>query len=136
MKKYIFSLALSLFLLCACAVKTEAQTVMTNPNGLSIDTISNTTAEAAYLQVKGYQSAVSIVTNVIKLTGTIGGTIAWQGSNDGISYYTISSDTLTNASNVYGFSESPKRYLYYRSLLTGNNTGTASYHSVLYTTKP
>jgi hypothetical protein len=117
------------------ATDVEAQTVMTNPNGLAIDTAVDATAEGATLQVKGFQSTLSIVTGLNKLTGTISGSILWQGSNDGTKWATLSSDTLTNATNVYKYSEAPKKYLYYKATIAGSGTGTASYSSVLYTTK-
>lgn len=108
---------------------------MTNPNGASIDTVTNATAEGPVLQVKGYQASVSIVLLITKISGTVGGTVSWQGSNDGVNYSTLTStETVTDATNVYDYNESPKRYLYYKALITGTGTMSASYKATAYTT--
>lgn len=133
MKKIIFCTAL-MFGLAACALTTKAQTAMTNPNGVAIDTVTNSTAEGPILQVKGYKTTVSMVLLITKISGTIAGSVYWQGSNDGTTYSTIGSDTLTDATNSYQYDESPKRYLYYKALISPSGTSSLSYSSTLYTT--
>lgn len=130
MKKLLIIMLVSVF-----AVATHAQTAMTNPNGLALDTVSNSTAEGPLLQVNNYKSTVSIVLLVTKISGTVAGSVKWQGSNDGVSYATISSDTLTDATNTYQFSDVPKKFMYYKALITGTGTLSASYKANLYTTR-
>lgn len=124
----IFMVSLLLF------ATSYSQTAMTNPNGLALDTGSQAAAEGPKLQVKQYQSTVSIELPVTKISGTITGTIQWQGSNGGTKWVTISSDTLTDATNVYGYSEAPKKWLYYKALITQTGTSSLSYSGLLYTT--
>lgn len=108
---------------------------MTNPNGLALDTASQAAAEGPSLQVRGYKSTLSITLPVTKISGTIAGSVKWQGSNDdGTTWYTISSDTLTDATNVYGYSEAPKKYSWYRALITQTGTSSLSYKGWVYVT--
>ena len=105
MKKIIFSL-LCVLIFCA----TNAQSQMDNPNGSTLDTASQAAAEGPTLQVKGYRSTLSITLPVTKISGTITGTVKWQGSNDeGTTWYTIDSTVLRNQTDVYGWSEAPKK---------------------------
>lgn len=120
---------------CLLSITSKAQTAMTNPNGLALDTVSNSTAEGAVLQVKGYQSSVSIVVVVTKISGTVGGNIQWQGSNDGVNYATIDTTALADATGNYQWSAAPKKFLYYKANLAGTGTMSASYKASLYTTK-
>lgn len=134
--KKIFLIIVSLSLMAF--TKSEAQSVlskMTNPNGASIDTATNATAEGPVLKVAGYQSTLSIVLAVTKISGTVGGSVQWQGSNDGVNYGTISSTTITDGSVNYVYSETPKRYLYYKANVAGTGTMSASYSAWLYALK-
>lgn len=134
MKKTFFSLLV--FAGLALSMQSvKAQTIMTNPNGLALDTVTNSTAEGPVLQVKGFQSTVSMVLLVTKISGTIAGYVYWQGSNDGVNYATIGSDTLTDATNRYQYDEAPKRYLYYKALISPSGTSSLSYKAHLYATK-
>lgn len=132
MKKIFFLVLFSVSLTAAV----NAQTQMTNPNGLTLDTASQAAAEGPSIQVKGYQSTVSLHVPVTKISGTIAGSIKWQGSNDsGTTWFTIQSDTLTDATNVYGYSESPKKWGYYRALITQTGTSSLSYKGWEYQTR-
>lgn len=113
-----------------------SQLAMTNPNGLTLDTVTNSTAKGCVLQVKGYQETVSLVVPIIKISGTIEGVIYWQGSNDGVKYGNIGIDSLTDATNTYTYDESPKRYLYYKALVAPSGTSSLSFKGTLYATKP
>lgn len=115
--------------------KVKAQTAMTNPNGYALDTASQAAAEGPSLEVKGYQATMSIQLPVTKISGTIAGSVKWQGSNNGTTWYTISSDTLTDATNVYGYSEAPKKWAQYKALITQTGTSSLSYKGIVYTTK-
>jgi len=114
----------------------HSQTAMTNPNGLVLDTVTNSTAKGCVLQVKGYQTTVSLVVPIIKISGTIAGVIYYQGSNDGVKYGNIGVDSLTDATNTYTYDESPKRYLYYKALVSPSGTSSLSFRGTLYATKP
>lgn len=132
MKKILF-ITISLMLFTV----SYSQTAMTNPNGLALDTGSQAAAEGPILKVKAWVDIVSIQVPVTKISGTIAGTVKWQGSNDGVTYYTVSSDTLTDATNVYGFTQAPKAWLYYKALITQTGTSSLSYKAILYQqTKP
>jgi len=113
-----------------------SQSSMTNPNGLPIDTVTNSTAEGPVLQIASYQATVSMEIPITKISGTIAGVIYWQGSNDGVKYGNIGVDTLTDATNTYVYDESPKRYLYYKALISPSGTSSLSYSGKLYATKP
>lgn len=113
-----------------------SQSSMTNPNGLALDTVTNSTAEGPLLQIPSYQATLSIEIPITKISGTIAGVIYWQGSNDGTKFGTIGVDTLTDATNTYVYDEYPKRYLYYKALISPSGTSSLSYSGKLYATKP
>lgn len=131
MKQLILTLVIGLITLYG-----YSQTAMTNPNGLPIDTVTNSTAEGPKLQMPGYQSTVSVEIPILKISGTIAGVIYWQGSNDGVTFGDIGVDTLTDATRTYVYDESPKRYLYYKALISPSGTSSLSYKGILYATKP
>lgn len=130
MKKFLFIA----FGMCLFSIGSHAQTAMTNPNGLTLDTVTNATAEGPVLQVLSYQSTVSIVVVVTKISGTVGGNIEWQGSNDGVNYATIDTTAVADATKNYQWSASPKKFLYYKANVAGTGTMSASYKATLYTT--
>ena len=133
--KKIFLFLFCAGLLIASTSNAQVSIAMTNPNGHTLDSISNTTPEGATLKVPGYAATVSIVVPITKISGTVAGTISWQGSNDGTNYYQVSTSTVTDASAVYGFTGTPKYFLYYRPLITLSG-GSISYKAFLYATKP
>lgn len=121
---------------CTVTVTSQAQTVaMVNPNALALDTATQAAAEGPTLIVNNYQASMSIVLPVTKISGTIAGTVSWQGSNDGVSYWTITTTALTDATNVYGYSETPKKFKYYKALITQSGTSSLSYKASIYVTK-
>lgn len=124
-------------MLCAIlSVAGYSQLSMTNPNGLVLDTVTNSTAEGPMLQMPSYQATVSVEIPITKISGTIAGVIYWQGSNDGTKFGNIGVDTLTDATNTYVYDEAPKRYLYYKALISPSGTSSLSYSGKLYATKP
>lgn len=134
MKKIIFGLILFAGIFSAPEVA-KAQTALVLPNGLSLDTASQAAAERATLIVKDYQATLSIELPVTKILGTIAGSVKWQGSNDGVKWFTLQTDTLTDATNVYGYTEAPKKWLYYGALITQSGTSSLSYSGLVYKTK-
>lgn len=116
---------------------------MTNPNGLTIDTVTNTGSEGPYFKAVGpNRNKVNITLEVTKISGTVGGTIVLQASNnptyDAATFATIknwgidSSVTATNATNNYNFSDYTGSFVYYRVLWTGTGTMSASYKAYAY----
>lgn len=116
---------------------------MTNPNGFAIDTITNATPEGPYVKVLGAQRThVTINFQVTKISGTVAGTMALQGSNnptyDATTFATIknfgidSLVTATNATNTYNFADVIGGFSYYRILWTGSGTMSASYKAYAY----
>lgn len=119
----------------------KSQTTMTNPNGLALDTVSNSTAEGPTITIGGFRSTVSFVMLITKISGTVAGTVTLQGSNNiskGWQNITGSNDqvtfTLTDATQSVVLSQAPKRFLHYRVLITGSGTMSASYSATAYTT--
>ena len=136
MKKIIFGLAIFVGL-TASVQSAKAQTAMTNPNGYTLDTASNTTAEGPTLQVKSFQETTSFCITLTKISGTVAGVTQLYGSNDGTNYAALgSSKTNTDvASQTWCFDDSPKHYLYYKVLITGAGTMSVSYSATHYATK-
>lgn len=109
-----------------------SQTVMpASTYGKALDTVSNTGSETWTLKVKpsgNTPSYVSVI-SITKITGTLGGTAAFQGSIDGTNYVTIgSSSTVTDtASQTFAATASNgPPYLYYRWLWTGTGSTSGS----------
>lgn len=126
---------------CLLAFTANAQNntiAMTNPNGLVLDTASQAAAEGAKSKVTGSPKTISIVVIATKISGTIAGTVSWQGSNDvdgpAASFVTISTTALTDATNNYQYKEVDKGFLWYRALITQTGTSSLSYKAQAYTT--
>lgn len=137
MKKILYFLSLFV-MITAFTQNVQAQTRMTNPNGYVLDTATNTTAEGPVIQLKGYAATSSFSIVLTKISGTVAGTTQLYGSNDGVTYGPIgSASTNTDvASQTWTFSQSPKAFLYYKVLITGAGTMSASYKAYAYTSKP
>ena len=108
---------------------------MINPNGFALDTATQAAAEGPKtIALNGTFKTVSIVVVTTKISGTIAGTISWQGSNDGVNFATISTTSLVDASTNYLYKEVDKGFLYYKALITQSGTSSLSYKAVSYTT--
>lgn len=119
------------------APSAHAQTALITPNGLGLDTASQAAAEAIKTPiVKGTAKTFSIVLKTLKISGTIAGTISWQGSNNGVDYAPISSTALVDLSTNYEYKETDKGFLYYRALITQTGTSSLSYTGTYYITVP
>lgn len=109
---------------------------MVNPNGFALDTASQAAAEGPKITVTGNAKTISIVLVTLKISGTIAGTIAWQGSNDGVNFASIgSATTLVDASTNYTYKEVDKGYAYYKALITQTSTSSLSYKGTSYTSQ-
>lgn len=96
--------------------------------GNALDTVTNTGTKYASVTVGTTPNkAFSIVVKVTKISGTVGGTISWQGSNNGTDYATITTTTATDATANYSYAiYTPAAYKYYRVSWTGTGTMSAS----------
>ncbi len=112
----------------------KAQVAMTNPNALALDTATQAAAEGPVLAVKSSKKIVTIVLKTTKISGTIAGTVQWQGSLDGTNYATIDSISLTDASTNYTKKFTDNGYLYYKALITQTGTSSLSYAAKLFAT--
>jgi hypothetical protein len=115
MKKIILLSVIALF-----SFNADAQLVM---NGS--DTIVDTGAISVTQTLKNGYAAATFQAVVTKVSGTVGGTVVLEASNDGVNYSVISNDTLqlSNVSintKLWNVPNAP--YKYYR--LRGNGTGT------------
>lgn len=131
MKKFIL---LAICVLGTFMAQAQISKPMTNPNGFALDTASQAAAEGPKVAVTGNAKAFSIVLVTTKISGTIAGTVAWQGSNDGVNFVTIGSATnLVDATGNYTYKEVDKGYAYYRALITQTGTSSLSYKATAYT---
>jgi len=109
------------------------------------DTITNTGTDAVNLSVSGYYSTLSIQVKTLKLSGTVGGTITLQGSNDGSNYVTVNTNYLesgtatltalnqTTTSKIFVIVGAP--YKYYRLSYTGTGTMAARLYGYAFAQK-
>jgi hypothetical protein len=126
MKKIVF-LAMIVFAAFSANSQSVVNAAMTGGTySNALDTVSNTGSKNLVKQVPGSYKALSIVLVVTKISGTVGGSYKFQGSNDGTNYATLATDTLTDASAVFSYKEVDKAFQYYRVLVTGTGTMSAS----------
>ncbi len=134
MKKLIFALMIIGFAFTSKA-QNPAVTLSWSGHGNALDTVTNTGTKYASVQVTKTPKAFSIVVKVTKISGTVGGTISWQGSNNGTDYVTISTSSPSDASANYSYViYTPTAYKFYRVSWTGSGTMSASISGVSYVT--
>lgn len=125
--KHLKTICLALTLICTTAIS-YGQTKAECGVGMDIgdatadyDTIttsSSTGTKAHSFTLKGNQETVAGHIKVTKISGTISGYIQWQISSDGgVSYKTIATDTLSDATATY-YHEWTERPQYYKALVT------------------
>lgn len=135
MKKFLFIAGLIAVLTAfipTSSVKAQAFTpslVTTTAYGNTLDTVDNTeqhvttTAEG---RITNWRTGITYEVIVAKISGTVGGTLALQGSMDGTNWATIGTATTpSDASANYGFNTTQKWY-YFRISWTGTGTMSAS----------
>jgi hypothetical protein len=133
MKKLLFLMAIAVNFLAAIPQKAEAQTSLTSSvNSLARDTITNTGTAVWSAGPVLYNTAVTIQVDYTKISGTLAGTITPVASNDGTTFYSVSSrvtrDTalaVGNASGGYNYSM-PSGWRYYGVQWTGSGTMSGS----------
>jgi len=135
MKKIIFLLfAFAMFAISATAQQAP-RLLTTTSYGNTLDTVVNTAAKVTTASkgvVSNFGKGVTAHVIVTKISGTVGGSIALQGSMDGVTFLTIgSAATATDATNSYSFNTTVG-WRYYRINYTGTGTMSASFKSYLY----
>lgn len=130
-----------LFLLCmiiGLALTMNAQTGevnMTNPNGSTVDTLTNTTAEGCYVQIKGKGiQGASFTLSLTAISGTVAGKVylasGASSGKRGINY--LDSAILTNATSSYTFERSVPSGQYYWLWVVPTGTQSTSYRGYTY----
>lgn len=124
MKKIIGIIAI---ICLSFTAKAQVTTLTWSGYGNTLDTVTNTGTKYASFSSLNASRALSIVVKVTKISGTVGGTISWQGSNDGTNYVTITTSSPSDASANYTYAiYTPAAYRYYRVSWTGTGTMSAS----------
>lgn len=125
MKKLIFLL---MAVLALSAARSQSVTTLTwSGYGNTLDTVTNTGTKYAGFTNSRPASAVSIFLKVTKISGTVGGTISWQGSHDGTNYVSISTTSASDATANYQYNVvGQPPFKYYRASWTGTGTMSAS----------
>jgi hypothetical protein len=134
MKKYLVIAGL-IALACAftpASVKAQwavPKQMTTTAFGNALDTVDNTEQHVTTTsegRVGTWKTGITGQVNVLKISGTVAGTLALQGSMDGTNWVTIGTATTpSDASANYGFN-TIVRYYYYRFSWTGAGTMSAS----------
>lgn len=142
MKKYLFIAGFAA-LVCAFAPSSAnaqwpvPKALTTTAYGNALDTVDNTeqhvttTAEG---RVGTWKTGVTASCTVLKISGTVGGTLALQGSMSGAAGDWVTIGTATTPSDGsanYGFNTTT-RYYYYRISWTGTGTMSASMKCYLF----
>lgn len=122
MKKLILLFALSLIF----TLQNSAQNTVITMTG-SGDTVKDAGTDYVQLQVKKWYKSVSIQAIATKVGGTVAGTALLQGSNDGLNFLDMNTDTLqltdiTTNTKVWVVNGSP--YSWYRITYLGVGTDT------------
>lgn len=108
----------------------------TTSYGNTLDTVSNTATKVTTPSdglIQNWKNGLTAEVVVTKISGTVGGTLALQGSMNGTDWVTIGTATTpTDATNNYGFNTTV-RYYYYRISWAGTGTMSASFKSYIFT---
>jgi hypothetical protein len=134
MKKIIVLLFLAVgFTFTSNAQLIQPKLVTTTSYGNTLDTVTNAgnKVTTAY-KVTPFKNGVTAQVTVTKISGTVGGSIVFQGSMDGTNFTTIGSATTpSDASATYAFNTTAA-YYYYRVSYTGTGTMSASMRTYIY----
>jgi hypothetical protein len=134
MKKIIFIMLLSAGTLIASAQLTQIRptALTTTSYGNALDTVTNTATKLTTpFRVSNWHTGVTAHVVVTKISGTVGGSIALQGSMDGTNWSTVgSASTPSDASANYSFNTTAAWY-YYRISYAGTGTMSASFKAFI-----
>lgn len=113
--------------LFAFGANAQVGTLSWSGYGNALDTVTNTGTKYATVTITKPAYGFNFVLKVTKISGTVGGTISWQGSNNGTDYVTLSTSSPSDASANYTYSVlANPNYKYYRASWTGTGTMSAS----------
>ncbi|OYW19924.1 MAG: hypothetical protein B7Z54_02590 [Sphingobacteriales bacterium 12-47-4] len=129
MKKIIFLLFLTIGLMGVSAVDNQAKAQDAEGWFAALDTMTNADTATYDLTVTGAKHSISFQTNILKISGTVGGTINVYGSVDGTNFLTTAIGTqitIANASGNYGFTFGDNRYKKYRIVVITSGTQSCS----------
>lgn len=134
MKKIFFALILSAaaFTASAQVVQVKPVALTTTSYGNALDTVTNAGNKVTTpFRVTNYRTGVTAQVVVTKISGTVSGSLVFQGSMDGTNWSTIgSASTPTDASANYSFNTTAAWY-YYRVSYTGTGTMSASFKAFI-----
>lgn len=94
-----------------------------------LDTLVNTDTTVYIVNIKGPKSNISFQVDVLKISGTVAGTIRLEGSVNGITYETAvvtTATTITDASVNYVVKLTSNAYQKYRLTVIGSGTNNFS----------
>lgn len=130
----------SIMLVLVCAFGAMAQrtgqgTLLSDGNGVAVDTVTNTGTETATITLASAWDAVGVTVKVTRISGTAGGTITLLGSTDGTTYFAVpsaSAYTVTNvASQGVHFNATPYYYKKLRVQYVGTGTMACSFSALV-----
>jgi hypothetical protein len=136
MKNFSKLLFIGLFALFSVTVNAQAPTgpkitsptvgqALSTPTHAATDTVTNTTVLYQYAIAQGSNIHVTFQSLFTKVTGTPAGTIALQGSIDGVNWSGTlgTAFTITDVTTqVASFTVVPSTYQYYRIVVTPSGT--------------
>lgn len=128
-------------LVCLALCVTHNASAQMFTMGGSAGSVVNTATAYNTLEVAGSYGTVSIQTVITKVSGTVGGAVTLQGSNDGVNYETFDTNyvstatvtytptNITTNSKIWIMNNNP--YLYFRVKYVGTGTMSATLTSYL-----
>lgn len=133
MKKIIVLLLLAVGFAFTSNAQIAPKLVTTTSYGNTLDTVVSTATKVTTpFKVTKLNIGVTAQVIVTKISGTVGGLIALQGSMDGVNFTTIGSATTpSDASATYSFNTVVGWY-YYRVSYTGASGQSASFKTYLF----
>lgn len=130
--KKLFLIA-AMLLISAVAVHAQSGYFISESNGTTLDTVTNTGVKLQKLPISGYQDIVSIQVKLTNISGTTGGVVRLYGSTDGTNFVRIPTVTDAGATAIDSLSANTNAiskvfrlpthaYTYYRIGYTGAST--------------
>jgi hypothetical protein len=128
MKKIILLLIVTLSLVGFSNAQSYHVMTSVGTDGVTQTTFSNADTAYAYAPVRSLKAASFAATVAItQNTGTTGGSITWQGSVNGLDWFTLQTATTISGSTVSGYSVTGVvPYNRYRALIITSGTQTST----------
>ncbi|HYD90283.1 MAG TPA: hypothetical protein VEA37_02210 [Flavobacterium sp.] len=130
MKKYIFLLISTIYF----TISYSQTFTMTNPNGNTLDTVTNTTAEGPTVDLKGKVDAVGFGIELVSIDGTFAGKVYLQAATRSGQWLKPYLDSVVYDVNnaKIGFQRTSPGYRYFRLLVAPTTTNNTSYRATGY----